>query len=68
MPKSFEEQILEKLDLLLRVLSLQVAPEGSLTERARLLKLAGLSNLQIAKILNISSASVATLTSNLKKK
>lgn len=68
MVKNFEEQILEKLDLILKILSLQVAEDASLTERARLLKRAGLSNLQISDVLNISPGSVRTLTSNLRKK
>ena len=68
MTKDFEGQMLEKLDLILKVLSLQVAQESSLTERARILKRAGLSNLQISDVLNISPASVRTLTANLKRK
>ena len=61
-----EEQILSKLDLILRVLSLQVASDSSMTERVRLLKLAGLDNQTIAEILNTSSASVRALASNLR--
>ena len=61
-----EEQILAKLDLILRVLSLQVASDSSMTERVRLLKLAGLDNQTIAEILNTSSASVRSLASNLR--
>ena len=36
------DEIVDKLDLILRVLSLQVAVNQSVTERVRLLKLAGL--------------------------
>jgi DNA-binding CsgD family transcriptional regulator len=68
MSKSTDEKILEKLDLILRVLSIQVAPDKSLTERARLLKIAGLENQAIADVLNISVESVRTLTSNLRMK
>ena len=68
MEKATEEQILEKLDLILRILSVQVAAERSLTERARLLKLIGLDNQFIADVLNTSVATVRTLTSNLRKK
>lgn len=68
MTKSFEEQMLKKLDLILRVLSLQVAPDKSITERVGLLNLAGLSNQEIAEILNISAGTVRALVSQLKKK
>ncbi len=66
MSKSTEEQILAKLDQILRVISIQVGADKSLTERARLLKLAGLENQVIAEVLNISIESVRTLTSNLR--
>ncbi len=66
MSKSTEEQILAKLDQILRVISIQVGADKSLTERARLLKLAGLENQVIAEALNISIESVRTLTSNLR--
>ena len=68
MTQQFEKQILEKLDLILKILSLQVKPDASLTERARVLKRAGLANLQISDVLNISTGSVRTLTANLNKK
>ncbi|MCG3157166.1 MAG: hypothetical protein DKINENOH_03797 [bacterium] len=66
--KSIDDQILEKLDQILRVLSIQVGNDKSLTERARLLKLAGLDNQAIADVLNIGIESVRTLTSNLRLK
>jgi DNA-binding CsgD family transcriptional regulator len=68
MPKSTEEQILEKLDQILRVLSIQVGSDKSLTERARMLKLAGLENQAIADVLNTSVETIRTLTSNLRTK
>ncbi len=66
MRKSSEEQIIDKLDLILRVLSIQVAPDKSITERVRLLKIAGLENQAIADVLNITVGSVRTLASNLR--
>jgi DNA-binding CsgD family transcriptional regulator len=68
MAKSTEEQIVEKLDQILRILSIQIAADKSLTERARLLKLAGLENQAIADVLNTSVETVRTLTSNLRVK
>lgn len=68
MPKSVDEQILEKLDQILRVLSIQAGADKSLTERARLLKLAGLENQAIADVLNTSVETIRTLTSNLRSK
>jgi len=62
------EQLLERLDLILRVLAVQVAEDRSMTERARLLKIAGLDNRTIAEVLNTSDATVRTLTSNLRSK
>jgi len=58
----------DKLDLILRVLALQVAADKSITERARLLKMAGLDNKTIAEVLNTSDATIRTLTSNLRSK
>ncbi len=63
-----ESQLVERLDLILRVLALQVGSDKSLTERARLLKMAGLDNKTIADVLNTSDATVRTLTSNLRTK
>lgn len=58
-------EIAERLNQILKVLSLQVASERSITEGARALKLAGLDNQTIAEVLNTSPATVRTLTSNL---
>ncbi len=66
MAKSIDERILEKLDLILKVLSLQVAAEKSTTERVRLLKLAGLDNQTIATVLNTTTGTVRALASNLR--
>ncbi len=63
---ALSEGVLERLDLILRVLALQVGEDKSMTERARLLKLAGLDNRTIAEVLNTSDATVRTLTSNLR--
>lgn len=62
------EEVVERLDLILRVLALQVAEGKSMTERARLLKTAGLDNKTIAEVLNTSDATVRVLTSNLRSK
>jgi len=61
-------QLNEKLDVLIKVVSIQVGVEKSTTERARLLKMAGVDNQTIADVLNTSVAVVRTLTSNLRKK
>lgn len=63
-----EEKILQTLEKILRVMSIQLASDKSLTERARLLKVAGLENQAIADVLNIPVTSVRTLTSNLRVK
>jgi hypothetical protein len=57
--------ILERLDLIARVLALQVASDKSITERARLLKMVGMDNQTIARVLHTSTATIRTLTSNL---
>lgn len=66
--RSASDSTAEKLDLILRVLALQVAADKSVTERARLLKMAGLDNQTIADVLNTSDATIRTLTSNLRTK
>lgn len=62
------EDLKEKLDVLIKVVSIQVGADKSTTERARLLKMAGVDNQTIADVLNTSVAVVRTLTSNLRKK
>ena len=56
----------EKLDLLIKVVSIQVGTDKSTTERARLLKMAGLDNRTIAEVLNTSPGTVSVLTANLR--
>lgn len=63
MPESIDVQILKKLDLILHVLSLQVGNDKSITERVKLLKLAGIDNRTIARVLNTSEATVRALSS-----
>jgi len=58
--------LIEKIELLTKVVSIQVAADKSTTERARVLKMAGLDNQTIADILNTSPATIRTLTSNLR--
>lgn len=72
MPSTNEERLLgelkDKLDVLIKVVSIQVGEDKSTTERARLLKMAGVDNQTIADVLNTSVAVIRTLTSNLRKK
>jgi hypothetical protein len=56
----------DKLDLLIKVVSIQVGADKSTTERARLLKMAGLDNRTIADVLNTSYNSISVLTANLR--
>ncbi len=67
MPKSKDDKLLDKLDQILSVLALQLALDKSVTEGARLLKIAGLDNRTIASVLNTTDATVRALTSNLRK-
>ena len=60
------QDLIEKVDVLIRVVSIQVGADKSTTERARVLKMAGLDNQTIADILNTSPATIRTLTSNLR--
>lgn len=68
MAKSKEEQILEKLDIIIKILSLQVGTDKSLTERVGLLKIAGIDNRTIAKILETKETIVRSLAYQAKKK
>lgn len=61
------DQILKKLDQILRVLSVQASSGSSLTERARLLKIAGLDNATIADVLNTSQGTIRVMTAHLRK-
>ena len=58
----------EKLDTIIRILSLEVGSDKSLTERVGLLKLAGIDNKTIAKILKTKSNIVRSLAYQAKKK
>jgi len=64
--KSNEDKIVDLLSQILRVEALQAAGSKSITEGARLLKLAGLDNQTIAEVLNTSPATIRTLTANLR--
>jgi DNA-binding CsgD family transcriptional regulator len=68
MSMNTEERILELLDQILRVLAIQAASNKSITEGARLLKIAGLDNQTIADVLNTTPATVRTLTANLRSR
>jgi DNA-binding NarL/FixJ family response regulator len=59
--------LIDKIEVLTKVTSIQVGADKSTTERARLLKMAGLDNQTIADVLNTSPATVRTLTSNLRQ-
>jgi hypothetical protein len=59
-------QLGEKLDVLIKVISIQVGADKSTTERARLLKMAGLDNHTIADVLNTSTNTISVLTANLR--
>lgn len=62
------EELIEKIDILTKVVGINVVADKSTTERARILKLAGMDNQSIAKILNTSQGTIRTLTSNLLKR
>jgi DNA-binding CsgD family transcriptional regulator len=66
MPTSSDGRVVELLMQILRVQAIQAASNKSVTEGARLLKLAGLDNQTIADVLNTSPATVRTLTANLR--
>lgn len=69
---SNEEKLLaelnEKLDVLIKVVSIQVAADKTVTERARLLKMAGVDNHTISQVLNTSPDAVRSFTKHLRKK
>ena len=68
MAATTDEKVLQRLDQILRVLAIQVGEGLSVTERARLLKVAGPDNQTISEVLNTTPATVRTLTSNLGRK
>ena len=61
-------ELIERIDVLTKVVSVQVAADKSMTDRARVLKMAGVDNQSIADILNTSSATIRALTSNLRRR
>jgi hypothetical protein len=68
-PHKVEKLLLElndKIDVLIKVTGIQVGQDKSVTERARLLKMAGMDNQTIADVLNTSVAAVRTYTTNLR--
>ena len=66
MASSTEQKILDVLTQILRVQAIQLSTDKSITDGARLLKLAGLDNQTIAAVLNTSPATVRTVTTNLR--
>jgi hypothetical protein len=63
-PGPLAAELFERLDVILRVLALQVGAEKSITERAILLKTAGMDNDTIARVLNTTSATIRAVTSS----
>ena len=63
-----DEKLINLLTQILKVEAIQAASNKSVTEGARLLKLAGLDNQTIAEVLNTSPGTIRTLTSNLRSK
>ena len=62
------DQLNDRLDILIKVAAIQVGANKSTTERARLLKMAGLDNRTIAEVLNTSPGTISVLTANLRTK
>lgn len=60
------QKVVEKLDLAINLLAFLVAADKSITEAARVLKMAGLDNRTIANVLNTTDATIRTVTSNLR--
>jgi 3-hydroxyisobutyrate dehydrogenase-like beta-hydroxyacid dehydrogenase len=65
MAKSTDDQMIDLLNQILRVQAIQAVGSLSITEGARLLKIAGLDNQTISEVLNTSAATVRTVTTNL---
>ena len=68
MARTADQEITERLDKILLLLALQVASDKSITEGARLLKMAGLDNQTIAFVLNTTDATVRAVTANPRKR
>lgn len=60
---SEQQTIVAKLDVLIRLVALQIASDRSITEGAHALRLAGLDNKTIAKVLNTTEGTVRALIS-----
>lgn len=67
MTRTKDDEILEKLDQILRVLALQAVADKSITEGVRLLQIAGLDNRTIANVLNMSDTTVRVVMTNLRR-
>jgi len=65
---SLEERQTDLLEKILRVLSLQVGADKSVTERVYLLKLADIDNKTIAEVLNTTQSTVRSLSSKSRRK
>lgn len=68
MDDKIAQQILETLEKILRVVSLQVAADKSLTERVVLLRAMGLDNKTIASVIGTTPETVKALASQAKSK
>ena len=67
MPTSATDpRVIEILTQILKVEAIQAASNKSVTEGARLLKLAGLDNQTIAEVMNTTAATIRTVTANLR--
>lgn len=63
-----DSRVVELLTQILKVTAIQASSNKSITDGARLLKLAGLDNQTIADVLNTSPATIRTVTANLRVK
>lgn len=68
MAKTNEELLFEKLDLILKVLALQIAPDKGLIDRVRILSSVGLDNQLIAEVLSTGRDNVKKLLYESKRK
>ena len=67
-PKPNEDQIVERLDNLIRLVALGITASKTKTEGIRLLKLAGLDTRTIADVLELKPTVVRTIASTLRRK
>ena len=68
MERSNEDKILDKLDLILKVLAIEVGADKNTGERVHLLRVAGLDNRTIADVLETSPNVVKVLASQYKSR